>query len=77
LWNGEKGLHNRFWGEWLTMLQNKRDVEMEVKLTTKELRAFSFKDKIRINNREYLARKLRVTLTKRGASVTKVSLVSV
>ena len=76
-WNGEKGLFNRHHSAWLTMLEAKRDIKLSVGLSIKEIRAFSFKDKIRIGNRELLARKLRVTLTEFGIAPTEAELITV
>ena len=77
LWNGTKGLYNRWWATWHQMLQVKRDVKVNLALTTKEIRAFSFQDKVRIGNKEYLVKKLRVSLTAEGLAATEADLVTV
>jgi hypothetical protein len=76
-WNGRKGLYARWWAAWHTMLQQKRDVKLTVGLSTKEVRNFNFQHKVRIKNREYLVKRLRVTLTESGVSPSEVELVMV
>jgi hypothetical protein len=76
-WNGEKGLYNRSWNEWQNMLMLKRDVKLTLGLSIKEIRDFSFQNKIRIANREYLVRRLRVTLTESGLAPTEAELITV
>ena len=57
IWAGENGLYNRFWRANFEFLRNKKDVTVPLLLTIDELMAFSFADKIRIKNMEYLVKK--------------------
>jgi hypothetical protein len=75
-WNGEKGIYNQWWAAWHEMLQRKRDVKLTLALSTKQVRGFSFQHKIRISNKEYLVKRLRVTLTENGIAPTEVDLVT-
>lgn len=76
-WNGSKGLYAQWWATWHEMLQRKRDVKLSIALSTKDIRAFRFQDKVRIQNKEYIVKKLRITLTEFGAATTEAELVTV
>lgn len=75
-WDTERGIFNRFWKNWYTMLKQKRDVSLKLALTIIDLRNFNFKHKIRIGNQNYFVKKLRITLTARGLELTDAELVT-
>jgi hypothetical protein len=77
-WAGENGIVNRFWKEFLQFLQNKRDQTVSIGLPLEDLIQFNFADKIRLNNMDYLVKKVRGNLAWQGDIVEcEADLVSV
>lgn len=79
LWNDhlDSSLFNMWWKEWLEILQMRKVVTRQILLTPKDIIQFNFKDKVRIDNQNYLVKRLRVTLTMRGLQPTEAELVSI
>lgn len=76
-WDRERGLYNRWWKNWHYFLKNKRDVKRQFALTVRDVRNFSFADKVRVDNQNYFVKKLHLTLSQRGLEMTEAELVSV
>lgn len=76
-WDGEKGIYNRFWKNWHTLLKRKKDVNRKIALTVRDLRNFSFADKVRIENQDYFVKKMQVSLSSRGLEPVTADLVSI
>lgn len=75
-WDGEAGIYNRFWAEWHTFLSQKRHVTHVLNLSLKDLLAFEFSDKIRIDNKEYFVKTLKITLSRRGLQAVEADLIT-
>lgn len=77
-WNGENGLFNRFWKDNLSFLQEKRDYTVKLSLPLDQFLQFSFIDKVRIKNMNFLVKKMRGVLRSEGDNVDlEVNLVTV
>lgn len=79
LWNDhlDTSLFNVWWKDWIDILQMRKVVTRQLLLTSKDIIQFNFKDKVRIDNQNYLVKRLRVTLSMRGIQPTEAELVSV
>lgn len=79
LWNDHlsTSLYNVWWKDWLEILRLRKVVSFQLLLTPRDILEFNFKDKVRIDNQNYLVKRLRVTLTMRGLQPTEAELVSV
>lgn len=77
LWNGNKGLYQQFWSEWVTFLQNKKESTTTVNLTIADVLNFSFKNKVRIRENNYLVKQMKVSISDGGILPTKLKLASV
>lgn len=77
LWNGPKGMFETWWKEWVNFLQNKKDVQRTINLHIKDILNFSFKDKVKIENKQYLVKQLTVSIGDNGLLPTKSKLASV
>ena len=76
-WDRERGLYNRWWKNWHNFLKTKRDVKRQFALSVRDVRNFSFADKVRVGNQNYFVKKLHLTLSQRGLEMTEAELVSV
>lgn len=66
MWDQPEGLYNRWWKAWIEKLSRRTEVTYNVLLSLKDLKAFSFKDKVRIKNMEYFVRKMKITISPQG-----------
>ncbi len=76
-WQGDKGLHAVWWRDWLSAMQNANLVTRDICLDFVDLVNFSFEDKVRIENMDYLVKSLKVTLTMQGIKPATAELVSI
>lgn len=77
-WDGQYGMYESWWKTWHQMLIAGKHVTQRFALPVAQLTAFSFEDKVRVLNMDYLVKKLRVsTPLGRGLVLVEASLVSV
>jgi hypothetical protein len=76
-WTGEKGIYAKYWSLWNTFLTHKRILKMQLALTPRDIQNFKFQQKVRINNRIYLVKKLKLNITRKGLQAVEAELVSV
>jgi len=75
-WNGASGLYNRWWKQWHAALTGK-NVTVTLALPVAEVVSFSFEDKVRILNMDYMVKRIRVSRPlRRGIVLVEASLVS-
>lgn len=73
-WSEDHGLYAQFWQEWLSFAGNPKKLTSVIRLTLNDLLNFSFSDKIRLDNQNYLVAQMDITITQRGISPTKCEL---
>lgn len=61
LWSGDSGLYQQWWKQWHDVLSRGKHVTRRFTLPVAELTAFSFEEKVRIHNVEYMVKRLRVS----------------
>jgi hypothetical protein len=76
-WLGPNGLYEQWWKEWDGMLRESAGVERTFALPLVELLAINFKDKVRVENRNYFVRSIEFSVGVDGVSPAKCELVSV
>lgn len=76
-WNGSDGLYEQFWKENMAVLNKAKRVKMQMMLSINDVKNFSFQDKIRIDNQEYLIKTMKLTISRHGLQPSEVELVSV
>jgi hypothetical protein len=64
--DGPNGIYQKFGKEWLTFLDNKRDVNYKANLPTVMLKNFEWDLKIQKDNNEFLCRELKYDITHNG-----------
>lgn len=77
LWNGDKGLYNKYWLRWVEFLKAKKDVERVINLSLIDILNFSFKDKVLIENNQYFVKELKIVLAPEGIIPARAKLASV
>ena len=60
-WDGQYGMYETWWKTWHTMLTAGKPVSVAIALPVEALTRFSFQDKIRILNMDYLVKRLSVS----------------
>jgi len=58
-WDGEKGLYEKYWKNWLFFLQNRKVVNRTFILPLKDIENFSWEKKVRVGNMLYFVNKLK------------------
>lgn len=77
-WDGQYGMYDTWWKTWHTMLIAGKHITQSFALPVADLVKFSFQDKIRVLNMDFLVKRLRVgTPLGRGLVLIEASLVSV
>lgn len=76
-WLGPDGLYPKYWRDWDEMLQRASIVKRSFLLPLAELLDFDFRNKVRVENRNYFVRELEFSVTQRGVSPASCTLVSV
>ena len=76
-WQGPDGLYQRHWRDWDEMLQRAATVKRSFLLPLAQLLDFDFRDKVRVENRNYFVREMEFTVTQRGVSPTACTLIAV
>ena len=75
---GEYGLYAQAWSRWFEMLQSGKPVTQSFLLPLTVLTGFSFEEKIRVGNMDFMVKKLRIQkLADRGRLEVEASLVTV
>lgn len=78
LWSGPYGMYRTWWRDWHDMLRRGKHVTLQFALPVSALIAFSFDEKIRALNMEYIVKKLRIGKTlDRDRLLVEASLISV
>lgn len=78
LWHQPQGLYNQWWKLWHNALYTGKTVTESLAIPVAALTAFSFEDKVKINNMDFFVKKLRVGKALSGARVlVEATLVSV
>lgn len=76
-WTGNDGIYERFWKENMSVLLSAKRVKMRIQLSLEDVLKFSFQDKVRIDNQEYLVKSMKITLSRHGLQPSEVELVSI
>lgn len=76
-WEGVYGLYETWWKQWHQMLLYGKNVTIRLHLSIADLVSFNFEQKIRIQNMDFLVKRLRISLTPRGLAPVEAELVSV
>jgi len=76
-WPGQKGIYQNSWSGISDLLNDNKSVTRSFKLPLTEIVRFSFANKIRVENMDYLVRNLSVTLSNSGLKTTKADLLAV
>ena len=76
-WPGEEGIHQNSWSGISDLLNDNKRVSRLFNLPLSEIVRFTFANKVRVENMDYLVRNLNVTLTNSGLKPTKASLLAV
>lgn len=77
-WFGDYGLYRKFHSQFGSILNAGKPVTIQLALPVAALTDFSFEDKVRIQNMDYFARRLRIsTPLGRGLVLVEASLISV
>ena len=76
-WPGDSGVYQNSWAGISDLLNNNKRVTRELKLPLSELIQFSFADKVRVENMDYLVRSLSVILTNNGLKTVKADMLAV
>lgn len=76
VWNGPDGIFEKFWKRWFDMLTHKKEAEATLNLSLRDILNFSFADKIRIHNQNYLVKKLKLTFTMDGIKPSTAHLIT-
>ena len=76
-WEGTYGLYEKWWKGWNNMQRTGKTVSASLLLTIPDLLNFSFDQKVRIQNQDFLITKIRVNLTPAGLAPVEVEMVSV
>lgn len=66
LWNGEKGLNDQFFKEYIYMLEEGKITTQPLRLSITDVLNFRYDDKVRVDNNDYLVKNLRLNLGKNG-----------
>lgn len=76
-WDGQYGMYESWWQAWHEMLKYGKNITLQLALPVALLVAFSFEDKVRIQNMDYFVKKLRVGKPLgRGRVLVEASMVS-
>ena len=75
--DGEYGLYNTWWKNWLEMLHRSTPVTFYARLTSKDLRLFDFSKKIKIGDHQYFVRRIQTTITTQEVKVSKLELIKI
>ncbi len=76
-WEGAYGLYEQWWKGWHQMLRDGKTVTMRFRLTLTDLVNFEFDKKVRVNNMDYIVKKLRVSINQSGMLPAEAELVSI
>lgn len=76
-WHGEDGLYANHWQEWDAMLRSSDMVKRSFVLPMAELFGFDFRNKVRVENRNYFIRKIDFLLSNAGVTPAECELISV
>lgn len=76
LMNGQYGLYEKYWKEWIQFLQNKKEVQLDANLHIKDIINFSFKDKVKVKENQYFVKQMKVSISPEGLLPTKLILAS-
>jgi hypothetical protein len=76
-WAGEDGLYNRFWKQNVDFIREQRSVSFRMALHVVDIRNFRFNQKIAIKGRDYLVKKMKLTLTMQGLRETEIECISI
>ena len=77
LMNGEYGLYENYWKEWIQFLMAKKEVQLEANLHITDIINFSFKDKVKVKENQYFVKQMKVSISPEGLLPTKLILASV
>ncbi|MDJ1468153.1 hypothetical protein [Xanthocytophaga flava] len=61
-WNGEKGLYNTFWKDWIAFQKRSRRLEIPVTLRPEDLTSLDLKKKVHIRGNDYLIENLKISV---------------
>lgn len=76
-WPEDSGIHQNSWSGISGLLNDNKRVTRSFQLPLSEIVGFSFADKVRVENMDYLVRNLNVTLTNNGLKPVKADLLAV
>lgn len=77
LWNAPEGMYDRWWSVWSDFLRNKKNVFRIMHLPIREIINMRFQNKVRIENKHYLVKQLKVRMTMKGLKPSRAELVTV
>ncbi|MFN4254530.1 MAG: hypothetical protein ACK4Q5_05950 [Saprospiraceae bacterium] len=76
-WDGQYGLYEKWWKEWLDFLSKTKKVERKIRLSAGDLAALDMTKKYRIHNVDYLLGRVSVNITMRGIQPATVELYTI
>ncbi|MEL6140681.1 MAG: hypothetical protein AAFU67_03595 [Bacteroidota bacterium] len=74
LWNGDGGLFEVWWRDWIELLHRMKPVTYPVRLTSQDLADLDFSKKVLIGQHLYFVRRVRTNLEENGVSQATVDL---
>ncbi len=75
-WYDDYGIYANCWRKTLGAFSRRKDVSVSLDLSLPDLQNFSFKNKIRIGNMNYIVARLRPTFLQTGLGLTKADLIT-
>ncbi len=75
--HGQNGVFNKYWKDWLQVLEQADPVHWRFNLPIKELLKFQFCDIVRVNSLHYLATKLRITISHQGLKPIQAEMIRI
>lgn len=76
-WVADKGLWNTYWKPWAYMLYDRKEVDWRLDLSLNDIINFSFRRRYRLDNQNYLCKKLELNVTMQGLEEAVATMVSI
>jgi len=76
-WIANKGIWNTYWQKWAYMLYDRKEVEWRFLFTLNDIVNFRFRRRYRIDNQNYICKKLELNITMQGIEAAVATMVSI
>jgi hypothetical protein len=77
MWDRDAGLYNQWWKDWYGIFEKRRILGYKLNLTIKDIKSFSFKDRVVIKNMEYYVKKMKISISMKGLEQTEAELIAI